>query len=170
MKKLENNQIVQVTIPFSKALESGTIWGQGAYLLMVEGSPQYSAILDGVKVKVSEINFIEDNFTRAIIGAAVSGEAGFSVNWLKSDNRPYIEILKADLVEEFDNHKKLENDTHYLIPMMKYIKRTKPNYVKFEEIMQWVAAYAKPDFSNIYSDPSVIADLKNANYPQPKEL
>ena len=159
--KIEHKEIVEVTVPMHELLNSESTWNSVAQMMLIIGSPNYMGVTDkGLAVKIVNVNTIEDDFFRGIISEALSGKEGFSVNWLKGDNQAYIEVEKEKLKDEFDNELKFENNTHYLIPIATYTKGVRSSYTKFEEILNWVEAYAKSDLSNVYSDPLTIAQLR----------
>ena len=167
--KIEHKEIVEVIVPFGELINPDSQWNSIAQKMLLIGSPNSVGVTEnGTQVKIVNVNYVEDLFFRAIISEYISEKDGFSISWLRGDNQPYVEIEKSELNSDFDNTYKLENDTHYLIPIATYTKGVRAGYTQFDEIIEWVSIYGNDNLSNIYSDPSTVNELIK-NYYTPME-
>ena len=142
-KLIENNKNLEILIPFAQLGTFAELVNQA----LIMGFPHENIDIDGELFKVVYLNYLSDADIRTFISLDIE------VNYLKGGSQPYVQILKADLNADFDNEYRLENETHYLIPIASYEGGTRANYTQFAEIKQWVAIYG---IANLYSDSKIL--------------
>jgi len=172
MIKFVHEENVSIVVPTIIAANLNHPLGQKAYELLVADCPHATYVLPELDLEVIQvrINMVEDVFLRQFIGILQQDIPGFDLYWTPGQipkNEAWVQITKDKLVPELDNDKKLENDTHYLIPIRVYDEHGNRPLIDAEILKTWATAYADEGYTNFYSEPKNIEALK-ANFPQPE--
>lgn len=155
MEKIPNERNLEVIIPYS-------IIGSFTALIdacLVAGIPHDNGLRDGIKYKIVEPNYLSDVDFRNFI------DDGIEINYINKGSEAWVEILKENLDEAFNNNRKLENETSFFIPVATYNEEGNRNgYTKNDELKAWAAKYGNPGLNNFYSDPATINQIINEKY------
>jgi len=161
---ITNDAVFEILVPVDKFIDDTNfinLWNK----TLLFGLPFHNELIDDVLTRVIQPNFIAELDLKMLMDNSIV------IHQLKPNYEIWIEVALDKLTAPMDNHRKLIKDDKCLIPIAEYQiengvpVRTLPD--ETDTITRWLNAYANEDYSNVYSTPKRIEEVKNGYLPSP---